>query len=136
MESSPAPNSPSRLRLQHAQVAKVKRQYVVQEVLRVTQMPRERWHENAHVRKIQRGETDIVVRAKPGVSGRFDRCIPIGSWRVGAYRVRRSLLTAWGGLSVKDGFIQRSAVPPAFKRPERFLAWLEKHGIQLLTSNN
>ncbi len=110
--------------------------YVVQEVVQVASVPRKRWHENAHLRKRKRGDADIVVRATPGVSGRFDRCIPIGEWREGAYRVRQDLLDAWGGLSVKDGFIQRSAVPPAFSRPRQFLRWLHKQGSQLIQSNN
>ncbi|MGH2359079.1 MAG: hypothetical protein ACRDGM_00830 [bacterium] len=110
--------------------------YVVQEVLPVAHVPPERWYENAHVRKTKRGETDILVRAKPDVSGRFDRCIHIGEWRGGAYRVRQDLLDAWGGLSVKDGFIQRSAVPPSLNDPTRFLDWLQKQGSQLISRNN
>ena len=110
--------------------------YVVKEVVPVADVPAERWHENAHVRKVNRGKTDIVVRAKPGESGRFDRCIPIGEWRNRAYRVRNDLLDAWGGLSVKDGFIQRSAVPPSFNCPARFLKWLGKQGVRLLRRNN
>ncbi|MGD0896815.1 MAG: hypothetical protein ABR915_03195 [Thermoguttaceae bacterium] len=110
--------------------------YVVKEVVPAADVPPERWHENAHVRKIKRGETDIVVRAKPGVSGRFDRCVPIGEWRSGAYRVRNDVLDAWGGLSVKDGFIQRSAVPPTFSNPRKFLKWLPKQGIRLVARNN
>ena len=82
------------------------------------------------------GETDIVVRAKPGLSGRFDRCVPIGEWRDRAYRVRQDVLKGWGGLSVKDGFIQRSAVPPALNRPNQFLDWLQKQGVQLIQKNN
>ena len=61
--------------------------YVVQEVLPVASVPSQRWHENAHVRKITRGQTDIVVRAKPGVSGRFDRCVPIGEERRSCVRI-------------------------------------------------
>jgi hypothetical protein len=110
--------------------------YVVQEVLPVAGVPPERWHENAHVRKASRGKSDIVVWAKPEVSGRLERCIPIGEWRDGAYRVRREVLAAWGGLSVKDGFIQRSAVPPAFSRPARFLAWLREQGARVVRRNN
>jgi hypothetical protein len=110
--------------------------YVVQEVLPAADVPSRRWYENAHVRKKERGETDIVVRAQPRVSGRFDRCLPIGEWRTGAYRVRQEVLDAWGGLSVKDGFIQRSAVPPALLKPSRFRAWLDKQGIELLARNN
>jgi hypothetical protein len=77
-----------------------------------------------------------VVRAKPGVSGRFERCIPIGEWRNKSYRVRQDVLDAWGGLSVKDGFIQRSAVPPTFSQPEKFLKWLGKQGVRLVARNN
>jgi hypothetical protein len=110
--------------------------YVVKEVVPVANMPSERWYENAHVRKTKRGETDIVVRANAGVSGRFDRCIPIGEWRGGAYRVRQDVLDAWGGLSVKDGFIQRSAVPPALSKPRQFMDWLQKQGVRLIERNN
>jgi hypothetical protein len=110
--------------------------YVVRDVTPVAAVPADRWHENAHVRRAKRGSTDIVVRAEPGVSGRFDRCLPIGEWRDRAYRVRPEVLAAWGGLSVKDGYIQRSAVPPAFTRPDRFLGWLGKQGVQLLPRNN
>ena len=102
----------------------------------VANVPAHRWYENAHVRKVKRSETDIVVRAKPVMSGRFEKCIPIGELRDGAYRVRRDILSAWGGLSVKNGFIQRSAVPPSFTRPEQFLAWLKKQQITLLPRNN
>jgi len=110
--------------------------YVVEEVLAAARVPAERWYENAHVRKVPRGESDIIVRAKPGDSGRFDRCIPIGEWRDGAYRVRRDILAAWGGLSVKDGFSQRSAVPPRFNDPARFLGWLQKEAISPIARNN
>jgi hypothetical protein len=123
-------------RSQHKLIYALMGLYVVQEVVHVANVPRKRWCENAHLRKAQRGETDIVVRAKPGLSGRFDRCVPIGEWRDGAYRVRQDVLNAWGGLSVKDGFIQRSAVPPALNRPDQFLDWFQKQGIQLIQSNN
>jgi putative DNA base modification enzyme with NMAD domain len=123
-------------RCEHKLIYALLGMYVVQDVLPVADVPQERWHENAHVRKTRRGGTDIVVRAKPVVSGRFDRCIPIGEWRDGAYRVRQDILDAWGGLSVKDGFIQRSAVPPAINSPSQFLGWLEKQGVELIPRNN
>ena len=110
--------------------------YVVRDVTPAADVPADRWHENAHVRRARRGPTDIVVRAEPGVSGRFDRCVSVGEWRAGAYRVRPDVLDAWGGLSVKDGYVQRSAVPPAFTRPERFLRWLTTQGVQLVRRNN
>ena len=121
---------------EHTLVYALMGMYVVQEVVPVADVPPPLWHENAHVRKVKRGETDIVVRAKPGVSGRFDRCVPIGEFRKGAYRVQQKVLDAWGGLSVKDGFIQRSAVPPSFNDPRKFLNWLKKQDIRLLARNN
>lgn len=110
--------------------------YVVQEVTPVASIPAHCWCENAHVRKMKRGEADIVVRAKPNVSGRFDRCIPIGEWRDGAYRVQRDVLAKWGGLLVNDGFIQRSAKPPAFIDPQLFRKWFDSQGVQLIRRNN
>jgi len=124
------------VRCEHRLIYALMGMYVVQEVVSVAEVPQELWHSNAHVRKVKRGKTDIVLRAKPGVSGRFERCIPIGEWRSRSYRVRNSVLDAWGGLSVKDGFIQRSAVPPTFNKPEKFLKWLGKQGVRLLNRNN
>jgi hypothetical protein len=71
----------------------------------VDKVPKRHWHKNAHVRRKPR-EDDIVVWAARGKSGRFERCIAIGEYRDHAYRVRKDLLDAWGGLSVKDGYIQ------------------------------
>jgi len=108
---------------------------VVAEVLDVDQIPKGKWHENAHTRKIKRGGDDIVIWGKPGVSGRLSRFIPIGEYRNRAYRVRRDLLKSWGGLSVNDGYIQRSAVPPTFSDPKRFYSWFKKQNVPLLRSN-
>jgi hypothetical protein len=110
--------------------------YVVDEVVRAEDVAPGRWGQNAHTRKSKRGETDIVVRAKPVVSGRLERCIPIGEWRDRSYRVRDELLDAWGTLSVKNGFIQRSIVPPSFNNPERFYEWFLRQSRRLLMRNN
>jgi Nucleotide modification associated domain 3 len=110
--------------------------YEVAEVVPVTAVKPECWHENAHTRKNPHWPSDIVVRAKHGKSGRLQRSIPIGEWRERSYRVTRSLLDEWGGLSVKDGFIQRSAVPPRFLSPERFLSWFYAQRIPLVERNN
>ena len=110
--------------------------YVVDEVVAAADVPRGRWHENAHTRRSTRGSTDIIVRARRGQSGRLERCIPIGEWRDGAYRVTRAVLEAWGGLSVKDGFIQRSAVPPAFLDAGRFYRWFLGQGVGVVGRNN
>jgi hypothetical protein len=110
--------------------------YVVQDVVLARDVPRDRRHQNAHTRKKKIGDPDIVVRAKRGVSGRLERCIPIGEWRDRAYRVREDLIKAWGGLSVRDGYIQRSAVPPAFRDAKRFYGWFRRQSIPLVNRNN
>lgn len=110
--------------------------FVVDEVVAAADVPEAQRHENAHTRKIRMGATDIVVRAKPGVSGRLNRCIPIGEYRDRAYRVRGDVLRAWGGLSVTDGYIQRSARPPKLLDATKFMAWFERHSTGLVQANN
>lgn len=109
--------------------------FVVDEVVDASDIPSDRWHENAHTRKIKRGQSDIVVRARAAGSGRFTNLIDIGEYRDRAYRVRNDLLEEWGGLSVKNGYIQRSARPPRFLDPERFLSWLKRMNPNLTHSN-
>jgi hypothetical protein len=108
----------------------------VDAVVSVADIPEGRWSENAHTRKARHASGDIVVRARPGVSGRLQRCIPIGEHRDRAYRVRRDVLEAWGGLSVEDGYIQRSARPPTFVNPRRFYDWFQHKDIPLAAANN
>jgi hypothetical protein len=111
--------------------------YVIDEVVRVRDVPRERWRENAHTRRqCNDPMAEIVVRARPVVSGRLERCIPIGEYRDNAYRVRRDVLEEWGGLGVKDGYIQRSGALPAFTDPKRFYAWFKKQQPTLVRKNN
>jgi hypothetical protein len=102
--------------------------YEVEEVLSVASVPPDRWIENAHSRR-NGNPRDTIVRARAGHSGRLRRCLPIGEYRWGAYRVRTDLLASWGGLTVRDGYLQRSGKLPAFRDPERFLAWLASFGI-------
>jgi Nucleotide modification associated domain 3 len=109
--------------------------YRVASVSRVAEFPPSRWNENAHLRRLNPRPTDVVVHADAGSSGRLRRCIPIGEFRHGAYRVRPDLLDAWGGLSCKDGFIQRSAVPPCFNDPQRFLNWFQGTAAELVAAN-
>lgn len=78
---------------------------------------------------------DVVVHADPSRSGRLQRTIDIGIYRRGAYRVRRPILDAWGGLSVKDGFLQRSGTLPEFRNPERFLDWFDRQEPNLKRDN-
>lgn len=109
--------------------------YVIEEMVSAREVPHTLWSENAHTRRVP-GESDIVVRARPGVSGRLRRCLPIGELRNGAYRVRNDLLEAWGGLDIKDGFIQRSVRLPAFRDADMFYRWFHKQRPELIAANN
>jgi hypothetical protein len=109
--------------------------FVIDEVVDATKIPRDRWHENAHTRR-KWLDTDIVVRAMPCKSGRLEQCIPIGEYRDRSYRVRKDLLKAWGGLSVKDGFLQRSGRLPSFTDADRFYAWFQRQKPELVKKNN
>lgn len=112
--------------------------YTIAEIVQASDVSARRWHENAHTRRLaaKRRPDDVIVRGRRGASGRLTKCIPIGEWRDGAYRVKKNLLQEWGDLSCKDGFIQRSAVPPRFKDPERFLRWFEQQEPSLVAENN
>ena len=110
---------------------------VVKEIVQVKDISdTRRFDENAHTRISSPKPTDIIVRGKQEVSGRFESYIPIGEYRDDAYRVQRSLLDKWGGLSVKNGYLQRSANLPLFRQPERFFNWLQQQNAQLIQANN
>lgn len=92
---------------------------------------------NAHSRRIlEPGAQDVIVRARRSVSGRLECCLPIGEWRTRAYRVRQHILEQWGGLSVKDGYLQRSARLPKFNDPLRFKSWFDSMNPILVQANN
>jgi hypothetical protein len=109
--------------------------YRVAGVARASEFPESRWHENAHLRRLIHRPTDVIVHAHPGSSGRLRRCIPIGEYRRRAYRVRRDLLDTWGGISSSDGYIQRCGSPPFFLDAERFIAWFDAQGAELVAHN-
>jgi hypothetical protein len=109
--------------------------YVIHDISPIAEVARDQWHRNAHTRRVRHGATDIVVRAQPGVSGRLERCIPIGHWRNRSYRLRPDVIEAWGGLSANDGFLQRSAVPPMILNPDKFLKWFAAHSPVLTAKN-
>lgn len=111
--------------------------FVVQDLILAAKILAHDRDTNAHSRRVLApGAEDIVVRACPGVSGRLKRCLPIGEYRDRAYRVRRDLLGEWGGLSVRDGYLQRSARLPRFLDPSRFLLWMERQEPVLVHANN
>jgi len=109
--------------------------YVVAEVVSAASIPVDRWHENAHTRRLN-PEDDVVVRARPDVSGRLKACIPIGEYREGAYRVTEDLLDLWGGLDIRNGYIHRSVQLPRFQDAARFYAWFQAQKPQLIRANN
>jgi hypothetical protein len=111
--------------------------FVIGSIVPAPSVPEEQWHANAHTRRhLEPDDTDIAVRAKPGISGRLERCIPIGSFRDRAYRVEPELLAAWGGLGVKNGYLQRSARLPELLDAARFVAWFRRQHVELSASNN
>jgi hypothetical protein len=110
---------------------------VVEQLIPASEIPERDWDMNAHSRVyLNPSDEDIVVRGRHEVSGRLRHCLPFGEYRDRAYRVRRDLLDAWGGLSVKDGYVQRSARLPQFLDPMRFLRWLERQQPVLVQANN
>lgn len=111
--------------------------FAVADIVQARKIPASARDSNAHSRRmLPESAQDIVVRGQPKRSGRLERCLPIGEWRNRAYRVRPEILEAWGGLSVKDGFLQRSARLPEFIEPPRFLSWFESKRPGLLRRNN
>jgi len=111
--------------------------FVVQDFVLAADIPAHDRDTNAHSRRVLApGAQDLVVRGCPHVSGRLKRCLPIGEYRDRAYRVRRNLLDEWGGLSVRDGYLQRSARLPLFLDPPRFLRWMERQRPVLVQANN
>jgi hypothetical protein len=109
--------------------------YAVEEIVPATAVPKSQWAENAHTRRVP-GDDDIIVRAKPGASGRLRHCIPIGEWRDQAYRVQNDLLDAWGGLDIKGGYIRRSARLPAFNDAVKYYQWFQAQKPELVADNN
>ena len=111
--------------------------YVINDIVPALSVPASRRDENAHTRRILTSSaTDIVVRARPEVSGRLTSCIPIGAVRSRAYRVWPHLLRTWGGLSVKNGYLQRSARLPEFLDAPKFYDWFKAQSPTLVARNN
>jgi len=108
----------------------------VVEIVHARDLPEGRRRENAHTRRVEFGETDVVVRGREGSSGRFDRALEFAGYRDGAYRVHPELLARWGGLRVHDGYVQRSARLPELSDPARFLSWLRETRVALAARDN
>jgi Nucleotide modification associated domain 3 len=107
----------------------------VERIVRAADLRASDRHLSAHARRAAISPHDVVVFGTADTSGRFERAIPIGEFRGCAYRVQRDLLEAWGGLSVADGYLQPSAMPPLFRAPQRFLGWLRDRDPRLVRAN-
>lgn len=107
----------------------------VDRVVKVADMLEADFSRNAHSRITDANPEHLVVIAQPELSGRFEKAVPIGEFRSGAYRVTHEILEAWGGLNVKDGFIQRSVCPPWFANAAQFAIWLQKQQTKLICNN-
>jgi hypothetical protein len=111
--------------------------YVIDVIVPAKSVLQPRWHENAHTRRVTSfAGNDIVVRARPIVSGRLTRALPIGSYRDRAYRILPELLAAWGGTTVRNGYLQRGARLPEFNDAARFYDWFQKQNVTLIPRNN
>ncbi len=111
--------------------------YVIASVRPADEIPKCEWDRNAHTRRFQRPrKQEVIVMGKPRLSGRLKRCIPIGSFRRKAYRVMPALIRTWGGLTVKGGYLQRSARLPEFRNAGRFYAWFKRQGVRLVRHNH
>jgi len=111
--------------------------YVVEDFILAASVTSPERDINAHSRRMLDADAqDLIVRACPVSSGRLERCIPIGEYRDRAYRVRKDLLIEWGGLSVNNGYLQRSARLPRLLDTEQFLIWWKKQNPTLLHVNN
>jgi len=111
--------------------------YVIERIVPALSIPKAQWHANAHTRRMLMSDSDdIIVFGRASVSGRLDHCLPIGSYREGAHRVFPKLLEAWGGLRIKNGYIQRSVYLPEFTDASRFYSWFQQQNRTLLARNN
>jgi len=111
--------------------------YLIDKVVPIASVPKSRWHVNAHTRRAAPFATnELVVFANRAQSGRLERAIPIGNYRQKAYRVWPHLLASWGGLNVKNGYIQRSARLPVLSNAPQFYRWFQNQGVSLIRRNN
>lgn len=112
--------------------------YWIRRIARVRDIGKADWHRNAHTAWSDRKSNDVVVfgDTRRAQTGRLYRHIPIGYYRRLAWRVRKPLLSAWGGLDVKGGYIQRSFFLPRFLDPDLFLAWFDEQKPEFIRRNN
>jgi Nucleotide modification associated domain 3 len=109
----------------------------IKTVIAASEVSSNEWHTNAHSRRaLSPDALDIVVKGKHKTSGRLRHCLPFGEFRDGAYRVRRDILHEWGGLKVRNGYVQRSVYLPLASQPAKFIEWFKRQEPILLHKNN
>lgn len=116
--------------------------FIVDEIVFAPSVEDARRHENAHTRVADRAPRDIVVRAQTGVSGRCERCIPIGEKRdTSNYYLRPEVEEAWGGFVKANGmpwkspWLNRSASLPLLGNPVGFEKWWARQNMPLVRRN-
>jgi hypothetical protein len=97
--------------------------------------------QNAHTRLAGYRREDnqdlVIFAADKDKSGRLRKLIPIGEQHDNQqYYVREQLLQNWGGISTKNGWIQRSGPLPEFCDPYKFLQWFDAQNPQFVHENN
>jgi len=108
--------------------------FVVKNVDHAAEVTASHFKENAHTRWRVISGKDVIVRGVPKLSGRLERSIVIGEWRDGAYRLTKKMDRAWGGLEVKNGFLQK-ATTPWFTNAKRFHDWFRERKLKLVAKN-
>jgi hypothetical protein len=109
----------------------------VERVIDAIAFPEEEWHRNAHTRRVLKSYADeVIVLGSRSGSGRLTQAITIGEYRGRAYRVTEKLLRAWEGLTVNDGYLQRSANFPFITKPIEFMRWWMNQNPTLIATNN
>jgi hypothetical protein len=110
---------------------------VVERLVRAAEVAEQERDHNAHSRRVlDPSASDVIVLGRSDASGRLRRGLPIGEYRDRAYRVRTELLASWGELSVRNGYLQRSARLPRFLNPPSFIRWFEAQDVELQQANN
>ncbi len=88
---------------------------------------------NAHTRRKEYGAKDIIAFAKPApLSGRLEKCIPIGEYDNKHYYLKQNLFEEWGGFLGRNGsplkevHLQRTPLL-SFCDPEKFYKWFKSY---------
>ncbi len=91
------------------------------------------WCKNAHTRR-EPEKDDIVFSGMPNVSGRLERCIPIGEYNASkrGYYLARDIQEKWG----EPNPIYLFGFHHELCHPEEFDKWFKSQNVKLKESNN